>query len=745
MGKKNKKSKSRKPPRSQNAKRPGALAERPRRARPARLGTGGIDVKKLNELYAANAFGTFGYSDPSDLAPGEIPFGENSPGLYDRPTQGEGFKSIGDGNDNPIFGAWEFWEVGDWPNFLGFLDVHGDDPRLSAWLMLKPYALYNHLTRVLFEEHDYGSAIDLAQELAGSCDGLDGSLFKDCAAITLDSLNVLSPGYQPVKIDTKLRHLPDCWAKMRSRQTGNLGAEVSKRFEERKTLVAKLDQGLPKMAQPKINADVIDFANLAESLVPMAFGLDEASVFLGLNELARLYKMVYLSQPTDFKFMSFDLDRLNLNGLKNALAQIESPAVSTMANVTFSFLDKNANTMWLDSFKVWFLAETNRMDGRAKEIHRYLASASTMSKYHGLQVMSQWPLWSSAEKCLLASLAMDALSQRYHDDALRSTRDNANPQKSQALKKLVKTALALEFNELVKTANLCLYDRDPFGPFPARVFGEFADFWPSLFMPLGRFSPMLDSLSHDVLVKLWLFSDKDTSLIDDYLAQRDIKLLYPGKNHATRLAENCRDYFKKIQTDDPDRLLARLNGLKDLSHRGSFEFLLESVLTAALSQCRHPLSNPKKNVGFFLFCAKHKNFFIENMPETPNLALLKLINPDKTLNQRFLPAFGDLVANLKDGHDKESFAHMALYLLASCRFPDPLLMDRLFLAALPRFAIADTYLGKFLDCLMRNQETRDFRAILAPISRTLTENLVELQKEFGSETILNLSNLVKYI
>ncbi|MDR2386959.1 MAG: hypothetical protein LBE80_05155, partial [Deltaproteobacteria bacterium] len=181
MGKKKPASKNRKTAKSSKAQKT-TLAPKSFDKPPSAF-SGGLDYDELSELYDHQAFDRSGYLAPEDQADPEPVRSADWPGLKARNS----------------------WFNQDWLEFLRSLEGHEDEVRLKGWLLLKPYGLYNALTQALFQDHDYELALSLAKELAVSSDHLKSSLFKDCAAIALDGLQVLRPDYKPVKIDTKIK------------------------------------------------------------------------------------------------------------------------------------------------------------------------------------------------------------------------------------------------------------------------------------------------------------------------------------------------------------------------------------------------------------------------------------------------------------------------------------------------------------------------------------------------------------
>jgi hypothetical protein len=491
-------------------------------------------------------------------------------------------------------------------------------------------------------------------------------------------------------------------------------------------LVDKLNHKFLILSKNPAKAAADDLAELSQALLPMAFDLEEASVFSAINELASICKLVSARAKQFDLYWSYDSDQDEFGALNNTVKSIDHQAVASLANFTFNYLEKTAEPRWRDKLKLDYALKQKKADQNLGLISRYLGRGH-VSKYHGLGVISTWPGWYPAEKNLLANLTMAAITENHNqapDDLIIYKNE---PEKILDRQTLIKSAFRLAFNEINSKGSWPLYSPglDPFLLTALRVFSDFSDLWPGLFSPFEDFSPIFNSLSHNDLLKLWLFTDENTNFIDDYLAKTGQKLFYTNIDKIDRLNLNLYDYYLKHH-DQPGHFIAKLGRLKLISHPGSFGFLLDFILSQALNLCAQPISKSIDEIDFFLYCAEHKDFFIQNMPKTPVLVLLKLVQPDKTLNQEYLPNFLQIVSELKDQPRPVAFAFGALFLLSCCKKPEANLMAKLFTAAMPQFVQNKSLSNKYMRCLRRHQNPNDFAILSRLFIKHVANNMNDL-------------------
>ncbi|MDR2367252.1 MAG: hypothetical protein LBF58_03950 [Deltaproteobacteria bacterium] len=604
-----------------------------------------------------------------------------------------------------------YWKEGRWLDFADLLEAHGEAKALAPYVPYEPYALYNALTEALFERNDYPGVPALARKLAEAAKGHDDpkkNVFLDCAAIALDCPKVMGPGFAPAKLRAKPKDLPACWAAMRGRQRADLPAAAAARFAGRKELVGKLGRRLARLPASRYDAPFANFANLAGDLLASAFTLGEASVFAAARDLAVLMGRVRKAQGEGER----PLQESFFRGvdLANVLARLPHKAVSTMAGRFLGLAALAFGKPWLDAFKIRYLMGPGH-DPEILAIYGRVREARPFSRLTALREISRWGGWTPIERLAMANLTLEAIRDAYLPGWPGP--DDLDPGMVAELTSALGQAAGPHAPHAHTGAGVA-----------NEVFSDFVRANPGLFLPLDDRYPGLDALRPDVFVTLWLFSQGDRPKFDEHIDRTGLRLDYSGPGELEALTLNAFDYHSRYRGDAGNDLFARLPRLREMSRPDSFSGLLAGILGLALRRCAGTQDDPRKDPGFWFHCVGHKALFVENLPPGPIVRLLGLVNPDRTMDPRYLPGvLADLEA-LEDSPEDSDYAFAALFALAALGNPDPRLMAKLFMAALPRFEAEESKGGELAEAINLTRAPKEasviFDAMVKPIAAFLS-------------------------
>jgi hypothetical protein len=194
-------------------------------------------------------------------------------------------------------------------------------------------------------------------------------------------------------------------------------------------------------------------------------------------------------------------------------------------------------------------------------------------------------------------------------------------------------------------------------------------------------------------------------------------------------------YFNRHKDDRENPLIQKLIKLQEMSEERSFSLLLANILLYALAKVSVPSqTQAPNNLDFFLYCAQHKDFFLENLGVSPISLALETIEPDRTLNPTRMTLLQVFFSAMDDSPWNVNFAFSMVFALASCDAPDPDLMTVLVKKAMSEFESSADSDAWFIQTLKRHQRPENFNKIMETLIKALKEYQADEYNNFYLKT-----------